>query len=129
MQTTTITRKKALENLAAARFLRDRLWCDSSASRSYYSALQISAAFLLHHQQLPPRIKRSHHIVRTRFRELLNKKYPKHLKLADDLRTLESYRDDADYNENKCLSPKESQRCYELSSGFLNTILKLEQTL
>jgi uncharacterized protein (UPF0332 family) len=129
MQTATNTRKKALENLEAARFLRDKQWCDSSASRSYYSALQISAAFLLHHQQLPPRIKRNHGIVRSRFRELLNRKYPKHLKLADDLRMLESYRGDADYNENKRLSPRESQRCFELSSGFLNTILQLDHTL
>jgi len=126
MITFAVASKKAVENLEAAKILRDKKsFNNASVSRAYYAAAQTTAAFLLHHKQFPQ--KPNHAKVQISLGNLLRKNYPKHQDLTDDLTNLESLRYDADY-ENREMTPKIAQQCCKLASKLKNDLLQLVKT-
>jgi uncharacterized protein (UPF0332 family) len=122
IETVATASSKAVESLQAAKFLRDKKLWNNSVSRSYYAAAQATTALLLKHNQFPP--KPNHAKVQAALRNLLKQKHAKHAFLADELRNLEAFRYDADYEE-KNMTPKYAQQCFQSASDLKNTFFQL----
>jgi uncharacterized protein (UPF0332 family) len=116
--------QKARDNLNAAKLLRDEDFCDSSASRSYYSAYLAAWHYLLNIGIQPPRTDRGTYWPHHTFPEILwdNFKIIGPVQM-EKFELLYSRRIKADYYIDR-IEPGESDESLQIAADFVSFFLE-----